>query len=405
MRLKLERCPFLLMLAAGTMPLVAVIDCKSPADGLLVWPMLFVLAAVVCLFLPGRARLPAAILLAAGFVALGAWWFLRQMILSVLLVPLLYIVLLFCVLPMAGWERGRDPSVAWALVCLALHAGVQVFFAIEKKMQRGDAYAAAELPVYVCFLLFLLLALQLMNRSSLQSAVHGAASVPLAIRLRNRVMLWCVLGFSVLVSFLPALGRLLARAASAIRSAVRALILFLASLRRPAEAPIESTGGMRMDFPDIGPAEDPSAVALWLERILMAVAAVALCVCALWELRFLWKQLRRFAHFLARRLQRYVSAASEDYVDETQTTRQQGTERFLLSALRIRPRVSARELKKLPPRERVRRRYALAHSRHPEWHASQTARETLPDTSAQIYEKARYSSREITEEEAEGFLK
>lgn len=61
MRLKLERCPFLLMLAAGTMPLVAVIDCKSPADGLLVWPMLFVLAAVVCLFLPGRARLPAAI--------------------------------------------------------------------------------------------------------------------------------------------------------------------------------------------------------------------------------------------------------------------------------------------------------------------------------------------------------
>lgn len=272
-------------------------------------------------------------------------------------------------------------------------------------MQRGDAYAAAELPVYVCFLLFLLLALQLMNRSSLQSAVHGAASVPLAIRRRNRVMLWCVLGFSVLVSFLPALGRLLARAASAIRSAVRALILFLASLRRPAEAPIESTGGMRMDFPDIGPAEDPSAVALWLERILMAVAAVALCVCALWELRFLWKQLRRFAHFLARRLQRYVSAASEDYVDETQTTRQQGTERFLLSALRIRPRVSARELKKLPPRERVRRRYALARNRHPEWHASQTARETLPDTSAQIYEKARYSSREITEEEAEGFLK
>jgi hypothetical protein len=57
---------------------------------------------------------------------------------------------------------------------------------------------------------------------------------------------------------------------------------------------------------------------------------------------------------------------------------------------------------RLAPREQVRRSYRDYLSRHPEIGPQRTARQTLADPrQADIYEAARYSSREITPEEAQ----
>ena len=58
---------------------------------------------------------------------------------------------------------------------------------------------------------------------------------------------------------------------------------------------------------------------------------------------------------------------------------------------------------KLPPRERIRWRYKQLQKKHSNWHRSSTARENLPDTVSPYYEQARYSDREITEEDAKQF--
>ena len=119
-------------------------------------------------------------------------------------------------------------------------------------------------------------------------------------------------------------------------------------------------------------------------------------------LRILGQKLLTFLHWGLQRLQSYASSATEDYVDELQNTREQGDERFLLNRLRRR-RISARELEAMPPRERIRVLYAIARRKHPEWPASGTARETLCEDSARIYERARYSSHPVTEEDASCF--
>jgi len=69
----------------------------------------------------------------------------------------------------------------------------------------------------------------------------------------------------------------------------------------------------------------------------------------------------------------------------------------------MRRRNARRNLKELSPREQIRTRYGLLRGKHPEWASSDTARETLSEASAKIYEKARYSSHEITSEDSEAF--
>ena len=57
----------------------------------------------------------------------------------------------------------------------------------------------------------------------------------------------------------------------------------------------------------------------------------------------------------------------------------------------------------MEPGERIRYRYRLLSKKHPEWREHNTARENLPDSPAQLYERARYSDHPITPEEAEQF--
>jgi hypothetical protein len=89
-------------------------------------------------------------------------------------------------------------------------------------------------------------------------------------------------------------------------------------------------------------------------------------------------------------------------VDEVTNTRDEGSEEKL-QRRRRNPKLSAREERTLPPAERIRYRYRRILSKHPDWVPGTTARESLPEELARVYEKARYSGFEMTEEEAAAF--
>ena len=98
----------------------------------------------------------------------------------------------------------------------------------------------------------------------------------------------------------------------------------------------------------------------------------------------------------------YSAAASEDYEDEITSTRDESdTEREgLLARLR---RAAAIEEKGRTPTEQIRLRYQYLRRKHRDWSAAATARETLPEDAAALYERARYAGHALTEAEANSF--
>ena len=151
------------------------------------------------------------------------------------------------------------------------------------------------------------------------------------------------------------------------------------------------------------PTEEASLFARILEQIFVVISVVLLVVAALLALRFLWRKLKQLLRYLYGQLRHYASTASEDYVDEVEDTREQGEKHYSLAQRIMRRRNAQKNLKTLPPREQIRMRYSILRGKHPEWEQSSTARENLSESSAQLYEKARYSSHEITLQDSESF--
>ena len=92
----------------------------------------------------------------------------------------------------------------------------------------------------------------------------------------------------------------------------------------------------------------------------------------------------------------YFQNASEDYEDEVTDLRD-----TVVKQKRV--RLSSAEERSLPPDQRIRYRYRRLLSKHPNWTGASTARENLPAKAAPLYEKARYSTHPITEEDAASF--
>ena len=130
-----------------------------------------------------------------------------------------------------------------------------------------------------------------------------------------------------------------------------------------------------------------------------ALISLAFVVFILWRI---FRTLRSKIQELVVSLGKFSASVSEDYVDEVTDTRDEGSEEKL-QRRRRNPKLSAREERILPPGERIRYRYRRILSKHPDWVPGTTARESLPEELACVYEKARYSGFEMTEEEAAAF--
>ena len=399
MRRKIDRWQFPLLMAAGTLPLPALMSVSSGEAGLILVPVAYCLFAGLCLMLPGKLRLPAGLLLATGCVGAGVMWYLRCARAESLVMPVAYGILLMITLPVAGWNRDHEQPLVWVTTGVIIHAVCQIFL----NLQPNDSFHAVQVPITVSLVVFLALGLMMLNRMSLQTASPDQSRMPAGIRKKNRLLVWIMLGVTMIIALIPAIGRMLEAAWNWLKNAVTALVSFLLSLM-PAPEQAEPSGvPQQMQSMEAMPQGGPSALALVLEKILLAVTTVVVLALVVWVGRFLARKLKILWRFLLGKWQQYAASASEDYVDELQDTREPGQQHFNLRRRLMKPRISQKELNALPPREQIRRRYGLMQLRHPEWSSASTARENLPQVQAFLYERARYSGHEITPEDARTF--
>ena len=359
------------------------------------------LLSLACLTLPGRLRLFVGLLGAGAAAGLGIPAFAAAKSVPALAVPLLYAALLLTGLPMAAWPRERELHPVFSAGGLALHALAQVMAGVARRTGRFGLLARAQGALLACFVLFLLLAMLSFNRAALEYASLGRQRPPLSMRLRNRLLIVALLALSLLLANLQAVSRAVLAARGALLSLIGRIAALLMKLFASRGASGGGGGAGAIEPPGGLEAAEPGWLAVLLERALMALALVALVLLAVFLLRLVLTRLSALLRALAERLALFAAAASEDYVDEITDTREDAGERS--SLLRLLHRLDLTDERRLPPGERIRRRYLLLRLRHRDWRASQTARETLPDGAARLYERARYSAHEITEEEAERF--
>lgn len=402
-----RKAQFPLLMACAIFPaavMIAAFVAPDLARGMGVFAGLYLLVALPCLRLPGRVRLAVGALGSVLLLGLGIAMIPMREAFTVMLVPIGYAALLLHGLPMAAWPREREPAAGWIVAGVIAHVlgqamvnGARAHGAMQGMLQAAPLLLAS-------FLIFLLLAVLSMNRSSMQTASLGRRQVPPRMRRRNVMLTLGFLALVLLVASIPEMIRALRTLWHWLGAAVSMLIAALLALLPDTSEPMGEAVGGSMDMSGLmEAAPEPSAFLMLLERIAMGVALIVAVVLAFLALRFLYRRLKALIRHLRERLGQFAASATEDYVDEITDTRDDSEEERLHVLERLQRRFDWGHDGQLPPRERIRRRYMRLRRRHHEWYDSQTARETIPGEAARLYERARYSDHEVTEAEAKAF--
>ena len=376
-----------LLIAFSTVPLpLAVASFYVQRPWLCVGAVIaaYVLPAILCLFLPGRVRLfsglaGAAVILLAGALALP----IREHVFLFVL-PVVYALLLLAGLPMAAWPQEREMPGLWLAVGVVLYGAAQVLISAGRKAGTfpGLVRAAPGLPV--CLAVFLLLALLGLNRGGMQDAGMGRHAVPRMMRVKNAILTVAFLALALGIACIPGVVRALGSLWHALTRVIGRFVGWLLTLL--PETPVQGDGGAGGGMPELGSlgeAAPPSPILLILERVVMVLALVALAVGALFAVKFLIGRFRRLVRFLQARLRQFAELHNLP----------------ILGRLRL----NLGDGRRLTPGQRIRRRYLRLRLRHDDWLSSRTARETLPPAAAPLYERARYSGRDVSEQDALDF--
>ena len=391
-----------LLLGLGSLPLSMLLTLSfAPETFRFAWcfPAAYVLLSWACLVIPGKKRVAAGVISAILLVALCILLLPMTKSFGLILMPLMYVVLMFLTLPIGGWPYNQELQMGWHVGGAVTHVLLQMLVNGSQLMQNG-VYTPAETPVLCSFLAYAVLVLLALNRASLDSASQSRRKVPLLMKRQNILFTMVLLVIGVLLAAIPAIGAALDTVWDFILRGIALVMEFLA-LFMPASSGGGGGAGGGMGDMGFGEAAPPSDLALLLEKILTVLTVLIVVIALALLLRVLWKKLKAGLKLLWARMMQYGSAASEDYEDEITSTRdEEGTEREgLLSRLR---RMNVGDEKGGTPTERVRMRYKKLKRRN-EWSAASTARETLPDEAAALYERARYGGETLTEEEAGRF--
>lgn len=393
----LRQCHFPLLLLLSASPLALLV--LHVWDPLLIRPagvlyLLLTLMTAGCSALSGRRRLfagcaCAAVLMAAGCAVLPVWE--RPQLLLLLAACG---VLLLMALPY-GQRRAGENSPVFYFFGFGVHVAVH---AIIKMMLDGQAAGVDSLRILaVLFAAYMLLLFLAMNRISLDNATLGRHPVTQTMRVINVALTIAFLVLALLVSLIPALARVLHRGWMLLREGLLRVGLFLLNLL-PSDTTTSLGAPQAMMTMEQQAQEQapPGLFSIVMEYAVTVLAIVVVVVGTVVLLRLMFRALLRLGRELARRLKLYVAFATEDYIDEITDTREDGVEResrmFLIRRRRVRAEGTT-------PGERIRVRYARLMDKRPQWQASSTARENLPEDAASLYERARYSEHEMTRED------
>lgn len=400
-----RKCQFPFLLASGALPLLTMVLIGFAPEQVwlaVVFAAACALAAEACLLIRGRARLWAGLAGCAALAGLG-WWLLPAG--GAWLVPVCCMALVGVSLPMGGWPREREPHPGIHVAGLLLHLAAQLMVNIARRTGDNAAFIAAAPMLMVGFILFAALSTLSINRSSMDDASMGRQKIPASMRRLNTLLTGGLLAVTLLISAIPAIKRWLEQAWDVLMVMLLRFLSWLAQLL-PQSAPAGDGPVEPADMSGFGDAAaEPSLLAVILEKVAFAIAAIAAVILAVFALRFLYRQLKKLARRVMDMMRRYAAAATEDYDDEITDTREDGERGRNMPLQALRRRLALGDDKSLPPAERIRRRYARLRLKHADWQDSRTARETLPEDAARLYERARYSEHPITGEDADRFTR
>lgn len=363
--------------------------------------MVYLACVWICLFLPDKVRLAGCIASVAAILYTGIRLLLHFKNPALVLPPILYAWLMIETLPMFGKDCREElpPYVFVMAIVLHLIGQAALFIAGFNGNPMFEVIRPGLSGAFVCFFLLTLLNF---NRSNLIYVAAMEKTIPRHIYRFNRVLTILLAAITIFVGCIPAVVRLIKGLWNTVIKLIADLIAWFNSLLPVDEIPPGSEAMERGD-PMVPYVESETSLLAKILEVVLYVLVAAVAVFVLWILA---KYIKRFVKWLWKRIQEYVaSTGTGDYVDEISDTRESGERRRIFGHLKRRhdPLRGINE-RKLAPGARIRFYYLRLLLQHKDWKSSRTARENLPEQAAAIYERARYSVREITESDAQSFL-
>ncbi len=365
-----------------------------------IWPICYVLLEGLSVGIRGKWRVLYGLGELAVMAALAVWLENRAAHFSVLLIPVMYAVFLLVELPRSPERRlAQNHLLVYEVLGIAVHVAAQLFR--YSAQVRSDPVLDGAAPWLIAsFFAFILLALFLRNETELFYVSGGRLLVSTTMKRKNLMLTLGLFGIALGIACIPsavsAVKALILWGAGAFGRAIGVLSRLLQSVGTSSGSPSDSGSPMP-------PMEgDGQAVgAQWSSVVVTIIAMVCVAALMCFALYWLVKKLIVLARLLYRKFARYFHAVSEDYVDEITDTREDNDRSLYLG--RQRKKLLGKDMRRLPPDQRIRYRYWLLMRKHTRWMPGSTARENLKTTAASIYERVRYSEYAASEEDDQQF--
>lgn len=353
-------------------------------------PLVYLLFAWISLLLPGKLRVLLGIAGALALILPPALLMDGDPRNTVLTITVPLGALLVWSMRFAGWEREKELPSGWLMVCFGVLILTCFLATFDEKLQPALTEVRVVLFAYVLF------AMLSMNRNSWTLATGNGRGFFPAMRRKNILLVLGLFGIAVVVAFIPSAVHLLQGATAAII----ALLNKLAALFPEETEPTETLNSIPPPGPDDGEWADKielqhaSDLMIAVLNVVAVVVAIPLVLFGIYYVtKKFWQLMGQFYHVVTDG----ILEEAADYADEITDIREETEQR------RIKVKTERRRRIKMTPKEKIRYRYLRLMQKNPKWNKHSTARENLTETAAQLYEKARYSTHEITQQDAEQF--
>lgn len=356
-----------------------------------VYPALYGIIVTVCQSVPAAKRRLTLVSGMIVFMIIGIYLLIRETYFCVIFVPFCAAILLLLQMLEAG-------SSIQSYLCIALHIIAQITVAVSQTSD-SPVYDPVILPLTGFLFVFLFLSMISMNRDNLKELSLGKLKVPQAMIKKHRIMTLALFFGTLLLSLIPTLASGILKFLKILLLALGKGLHFLMKLLSGGESetpdPIPQESVPTDWFPQGG-----NTISHNFEDILVILLVIGVI---LFGFVFLWSIMQgvlRKIRTIWQRMNQISQDEESDYQDEITETRPESEKKRhpLLSGLRRRNRE-----KSMTPAEQIRFRYQKLLRKHRDWGPGVTAREKLPEQAAALYERARYSSHRLTEEDSRSF--
>ena len=296
-------------------------------------------------------------------------------------------------------EPGEEyPPTIWYLG-LMIHA-LRLF------LLRAEYYAGAAAAFKFTALLYVVYVIFALNELALSHGMAGDRRPTRLMRLRNRMRAGALALILIIACNLDGIRRAAEAVVGFFKAIIAASIAWFLREKPTEYAP--RTGGGGMDLSELA-GEVAETPLFWriLEKIMYVVAAAMFVALSILLIRKLYQLFKRLVKFIWARLRSYADQVSDAYEDTVESLMDWGEMRRAIFTRREKRAKSAPvDWDSLSPRESVRMRYRALRQRGQGIPGHLTARQALleravPAQAADVYERARYSSGEVSEEDAQ----